>query len=97
MPKAANGSLAATGVSEVLPATGDSPGGFSYRLSFTRSTGTLEYDIGRTHQGKPTFALLGTWTGTVVVERASGRGGANLDWNAMPGESYTANDVRVLE
>lgn len=95
MPQGFTGSLAATGPGEVLYGEGQS--GFSYRLHFTRSSGTLEYDMGRTIEGKPTFALMGTWAGTVNVQRAVGRGGSNLDWNNMPGESYTSNDSRVLE
>lgn len=89
-----SGSLAATGNSEVLKGIN---GDFSYRLAFTRTTGTLEWEIGHTEEGRPTFSLTGTWTGTVNVERALGRGGSNLNFTAMPNESYTANDSRVLE
>ena len=95
MPRAMTGSLAVTGNSDVLEAEGQA--GFSYRLTFTRTTGTLNWDLGRTIEGKPTFSLTGTWTGTVNVERAPGRGGDNLSWTAMPDESYTSNTSRVLE
>ena len=94
--QAFKGSLAATGNSEVLAAH-KGTSGFSYRLNWTRTGGTLEYDIGYTADGKPMFSLMGTWAGTVLVQRAPGRGGSNLDWDSIPGESYTANDSRVLE
>lgn len=87
-------SLTATGNSETLQAE---RGGFSYRLNWTRTSGTLVYDLGYTRQGKPTFSLTGTWVGTVLVQRAPGLGLDAASWIAMPGESYTANDSRVLE
>lgn len=93
--RAFKSSLAASGNSEILYADPCSSG-FSYRLNWTRTSGTLEYDMGRNPEGKPMFSLMGTWAGTVLVQRAPGRG-ATLDWDSIPGESYTANDSRVLE
>lgn len=95
MPRAMTGTLSATGYSEVLEAEGQS--GFSYRLEFTRTSGDLTWDLGRTIQGKPTFSLTGTWAGTVTVERAPGRGGDNLVFTPLANESYTSNDSRVIE
>ena len=87
--------LAATGAGDVLAAIDKK--GFSYRPYFTRTSGTLEYDLGRTAQGNPLFMFFGTWSGTVIIQFAKGRGGSTSTWEAVPGESYTAVDAIVLE
>lgn len=82
-------SLAATGdSSELLPEKGD----FKYKLHFSRSSGTLEYDLGFTEGGNVSFMLTGTWTGTVTFLRAAGPKGS---YRTVPGISLTANASKV--
>lgn len=88
-------SLSATGAGVPLNSAG--PGTFAYRLHFTRTSGTLEYEMGRSLQGKPVIMMTGTWVGTVVVQSCPGRVETTSVWTAVPGESYTENDARVLE
>ena len=87
---AISGSLAATGQSGTLQANN---GDFYYRLNFTRTSGTLVWNLGRTDKGEGRLQLSGTWVGTVALESSIDKGS---NWIAT-GTEYTANDTEIIE
>ena len=87
---ALSGSLSATGASGVLNAGN---GDFYYRLYFTRTSGTVVWNLGRTNNGEGRLQLSGTWVGTVALESSIDKG---TNWIAT-GTSYTANDTEIIE
>ncbi len=87
------GTLTATGVTLH---TGEGP--VYYRLSWTRTSGTLEYFFGSDSMTPPRTLLMlltGTWAGTVVIQFTTTPDDA-ASWVAVPDESYTANDSRYI-
>ena len=87
------GQLTATG-----PTLHIGEGPMYYRLSWTRTSGNLDYFFGidsLTPPRKPLMLLTGTWAGTVLVQFTTTPDDA-ASWVAVPGESYTANAAQYI-
>ena len=88
---AQTGTFGATGASDqVSPRGGD----YAYRLNCSAYTsGTVNYSIGFSEDGRVMFYLAGTFVGTVDAQISPDNG---TTWVDIPGETYTAPTSKVI-